>query len=347
MSFSPTSCSPQASTIQEQRERWDRKRTRTTKELVQTEQRYCQQLQLVTTYFVEILNAKGTLKPVASENIFSSIKHIYNVNQALLVHLENGYVGRGFEQFCPQLHHYSAYVDNIYNAHRTLRTQLKKSKAFRHFKKLQESRLEFRGQSLEELLELPVTRVQQYKHYLDDLAANTSPHHPEFQQLSRASEVVSELSARIEENARHHENQLQLQRVQRLMTNRRVRVNTPGRWYIREGWLKVVPPKGSEAKAQMFFLFSDMLLQTRRSSALSLSNTDRFEVHRVFPLDQCAVEKVFGHTRSQGGLLSLSFPKAKLLLMSSDQDDFNNWFNCFTSAVRSSSPLCPLYPLLF
>lgn len=241
---------------------------------------------------------------------------------------------RGFEQFCPQLHHYSRYVDNIYDAHRTLRTQLKKSKAFRHFKKLQESRPDFRGRSLEELLERPLTRVQQYKHFLEELVSNTSPHQPHFQQLSGAVDVISELSVRIEENSRRHQNQLQLQRVQKLLTNRRVRVSTPGRWYIREGWLKVVPPKGSEAKPQMFFLFSDVLLQTTRSSALSLSNTERFEVRRVFPLEQCAVEKVFGHTRSQGGLLSLSFPKAKLLLMSNDQDNFNDWFNRLSSAVR-------------
>lgn len=334
MSFSPTLCSPHFSTIQEQRQRWDRKRIRTIKELVQTEQQYCQQLQLITTYFVEILNAKGTLKLVARENIFSSIKDIYNINQALLVHLENGFLERGFEQFCPQLHHYSTYVDNIYNAHRTLRTQLKKSKAFRHFKKLQESRADFRGQSLEELLEAPITRVQQYKLFLENLAANTTPQHSEFQQLSRAVHVVSKLIAQIDENARRHENQLQLHRVQRLLTNRKLRINVPDRWYIREGWVKVVPSKGSEAKAQMFFLFSDVLLQTQHSSVLSLSNTEKFEVRRVFPLDQCTVDKVFGHTRSQGGLLSLSFSRAKLLLMSSDQDDFNNWFSCLTSAVR-------------
>ncbi|KAJ0037079.1 hypothetical protein NL108_017166 [Boleophthalmus pectinirostris] len=84
----------------------------------------------------------------------------------------------------------------------------------------------------------------------------------------------------------------------------------------------------------MFFLFSDVLLETRPSGALSLSSGQRFHVRRVFPLADCAVDKVFGHTRGQGGLLSLSFPKAKLLLMSSDQDDFNDWNSCLTSAVR-------------
>ena len=40
--------------------------------------------------------------------------------RSLLVHLENGYFGRGFDQFCPQLQHYNTYVDNIYNASKVL-----------------------------------------------------------------------------------------------------------------------------------------------------------------------------------------------------------------------------------
>lgn len=50
MSFYPGPSGPLGCTsIQEQRERWERKRSRTARELVQTEQRYCQQLELVTT----------------------------------------------------------------------------------------------------------------------------------------------------------------------------------------------------------------------------------------------------------------------------------------------------------
>lgn len=39
--------------------------------------------------------------------------------------------------------------------------QIKKNKAFRRFKKLQESRPEFRQMKLEELLPLPLERIQQ------------------------------------------------------------------------------------------------------------------------------------------------------------------------------------------
>ncbi len=85
-----------------------------------------------------------------------------------------------------------------------------------------------------------------------------------------------------------------------------VLLSLTGRWYIHEGWLKVVPPKGVDAEPHMFFLFSDMLLQTKRCSPLHPTNRDKFAGQHAYPLQDCTLQKVFGHTRSQGGLLSVS-----------------------------------------
>ncbi|KAL7882644.1 hypothetical protein SRHO_G00003020, partial [Serrasalmus rhombeus] len=334
MSFAPSPCVPAgARSIQEQRERWDRKRKCTGRELVHSEQKYCEQLDLITTYFVEILKAKGTLRQDIRESIFSSIKSIHLVNQTLLTHLEEGKFGYGFEQFCPHLHFYTAYVDNIQTAKRVLMVQLKKNKAFRRFKKLQESRPEFHKMKLEDLLPLPLQRIQQYKHFLRDLTENTSPDNPEFQQLSRAVKAVSEVAQRIQDNARSHENHLQLRRVQKLLKGRKTRLLAPDRWYVREGWLKTVPPKGTETKPKMFFLFSDILIQAKPCSSMHPTNGNKFSCQRVYPLKECTVDKVFGHTKSQGGLISLTFARAKLLLMSSDQEDINDWYRSLCLAV--------------
>ncbi|KAA0701344.1 Rho guanine nucleotide exchange factor 39 [Triplophysa tibetana] len=82
MSFSPGPRTPMgAHSIQDQRDRWERKRNRVARELVQSEQKYCEQLDLVVTYFVEILKAKGTLRQDIRESIFSSIKSIHLINQ--------------------------------------------------------------------------------------------------------------------------------------------------------------------------------------------------------------------------------------------------------------------------
>ncbi|XP_019721794.1 rho guanine nucleotide exchange factor 39 [Hippocampus comes] len=170
------------------------------------------------------------------------------------------------------------------------------------------------------------------------MTANTTPDNPEFQQLSRAVAAVEELHQRIQNNTRRHENHLQLCRVQKLLKGRKTKVLAAGRWYIREGWLKVVPTKGADAKPKMFFLFSDMLLQAKPCSALHPTDSDKFSGQHAYPLRECAVEKVFGNTKGKGGLLSLTFPKAKLLLMSSNQEDFNDWYQSLTSAVRKLQP---------
>ncbi|KAJ8367547.1 hypothetical protein AAFF_G00314950 [Aldrovandia affinis] len=320
MSSDPRPAGPAGgSSVQEQRERWERKRARTARELVLTEQKYCQRLELVTTYFVDILKAKGTLRQDIRESIFSSIKSIHSVNQTLLAYLEDGKFGLGFERFCPHLNYYYTYADNFQKAAKALQIQLKKNKAFRRFKKLQESRPEFRSSNLEELLHLPLQRIQQYKHFLRDLVENTSPEHHEFQQLSRAVKAVSGC--------------LTIQRVQKLLKGRKTKVLAPGRWYVREGWLKVVPAKGTEAKPKMFFLFSDILLLTRPCSSMHPTNADKFACQHVYPLQDSSVDKVFGHTQSQGGLISLTFTKDKLLLMSSDQEDINDWYRSLSSAI--------------
>uniref|UniRef100_A0A3Q2DCM1 Rho guanine nucleotide exchange factor (GEF) 39 n=1 Tax=Cyprinodon variegatus TaxID=28743 RepID=A0A3Q2DCM1_CYPVA len=254
MSFSPHPPSLSGSnSVEEQRSRWERKRSRAAKELVQTEQHYCQQLELVTTFFVEILKAKGTLKE--------------DIREAIFIYLSlNSYI------------------------------QLKKNKAFRRFKTLQEARPQFDNQKLEDLLQMPVQRIQQCP--ATDAVVSLFP--------VGAVDALSEVSQRIKDNAQRHDNHLQLCRVQKLLKGRKAQVLAPGRWFIREGWLNIVPPKGSETKPKMFFLFSDLLLEAKCCSPLSFSSGRKYVGQHAYPLRDAAIEKVFGHTRSSGGLLSVS-----------------------------------------
>lgn len=321
------------STVEEQRARWQRKRVRTAKELVESERRYVEQLGLVTTYFVEILKAKGTLRQDIRETIFGPIKSIYQANEALLQSLEGSQFGDGFEDFCLHLNLYRRYTDGLEQASKVLQIQVKKNKSFARFKRLQESRPEFQGLKLEELLPLPLQRVLQYEHLLRDLTENSSPDTLQFQQLTRAVKAVSVVALYIQDHARSHENYLQVVRVQKLLKGCKTKVLAPGRVYIREGWLTTVPQKGEEVKQKMFFLFSDILLMTKPCHPLHPMHSDKFCCQSLYPLEECTVEKVFGHTKSQGGLISLSFEREKLLLMSTDQEDINDWFLCLSSAI--------------
>ncbi|XP_069763581.1 rho guanine nucleotide exchange factor 39 [Narcine bancroftii] len=324
---------PGGTAMKEQRARWERKRIRTAKELIETEQRYFEQLELVVVYFIEILKAKGTLQPDARDAIFCTFKSIHSVNGSLLGDLQDGKFGMGFDKFCPHLQLYITYTDNMEHALKVLQGQIKKNKQFARFKKLQESRPEFQGLKLEDLLSLPQKRIYQYKHLLRDLTENTNPSDPEFHQLRTAVKAISEASQHIQDQARRHENYLQVLRVQKLLKGRRSKVLAPGRKYIREGWLATVPSKGVELKLKMFFLFSDILLMTKPCHPLHPVHSDKFIWQKAFPLIEGTVEKVFGHTKSQGGLISLTFPEEKILVMSNDQEDINNWYRCLSVAI--------------
>ncbi|XP_017666845.1 PREDICTED: rho guanine nucleotide exchange factor 39 [Lepidothrix coronata] len=323
-----------ANTVEDQRARWERKRSRTAKELLETEHRYLEQLDLVVTYFVTILKAKGTLKPAVLETIFGPLESIYSASHVLSFHLERGNLGPGLESFCQNLDLYGHYAENLEQANKTLKEQLKKNKSFRRFKKLQESRPQFQGRELEDLLPLPLQRLHQYKHFFRDLLENTCPDSAEHLKLAKAVKSISEISQWVQGITEKRENSLQLLRVQKLLKGQKTQVFTPGRWYIREGWLLVVPSKGEELKRRMFFLFSDILIAAKPCHPLHPLNSHKLACQAVYPLHQCTVDKVFGHTRSQGGLLSLSFPNKALLLMSSDQQDINDWYRSLTAAVR-------------
>uniref|UniRef100_A0A8D0BZA8 Rho guanine nucleotide exchange factor 39 n=1 Tax=Salvator merianae TaxID=96440 RepID=A0A8D0BZA8_SALMN len=395
--------------LEEQRGRWERKRCRTAKELLESEQRYLDRLGLVVTYFVAILKAKGTLRPPEQQTIFGRLEPLYSASRILITHLEKGHLTSGLEHLRHHLVLYLHYAENLEKAqkslevvfsslsgvfvgtgillvpHRTIRglvrsatrsagcvldscfqllgtwdspgfgiteerrvpgshwaafllldlqKQLRTNKSFGRFKKLQESRPELQGCRLEDLLALPLRRLRQYQHLLQDLLENTYPGSPDFHPLTGVLRSVAGVCHQVQEICRCWENAEQMHRVQRLLKGQKTQIQTPGRWFLCEGWLTLVPPKGEALQRRMLFLFSDILVMTKACHPLHPWNSHKFACQGIFPLQQCTVEKVLGHTQSQGGLLSLSFPHQTLLLMSCDPEELNRWHQCLLAAVR-------------
>ncbi|KAM9082647.1 rho guanine nucleotide exchange factor 39 isoform 1-T2 [Megaptera novaeangliae] len=209
--------------VQEQRARWERKRACTARELLETERRYQEQLGLVATYFVGILRAKGTLRPPERQALFGPWELIYGASQELLPYLEGGRWGQGLEGFCPHLELYTQFAANAERSRTTLQEQLKKNKRFRRFVRLQEGRPEFRGLQLQDLLPLPLQRLQQYEHLAIALAENTGPNSPDHEQLTRAARRISETAQRVHTISQKQKNDQHLQRVQALLSGRQAK----------------------------------------------------------------------------------------------------------------------------
>ncbi|XP_007522955.1 rho guanine nucleotide exchange factor 39 isoform X2 [Erinaceus europaeus] len=321
--------------VLEQRARWERKRACTARELLETERRYQEQLGLVATYFVGILKAKGTLRPPERQALFGPWELIYGASQELLPYLERGHWGLGLEGFCTHLEFYTQFAANAEKSRTTLQEQLKKSKRFRRFVQLQEGRPEFGGLQLQDLLPLPLQRLQQYENLVVALAENTNPNSPDHQQLTRAARLISETAQRVHVIGQKQKNDRHLQRIQALLSGRQAKGLTTGRWFLRQGWLLVVPPHG-EPRPRMFFLFSDMLLVAKPRPPLHLLQSGTFVCRALYPMAQCQLERIFGHSGGPcGGLLSLSFPHEKLLLMSTDQEELSRWYHSLTLAISS------------
>ncbi|XP_011942460.1 PREDICTED: rho guanine nucleotide exchange factor 39 isoform X1 [Cercocebus atys] len=323
------------SPVQEQRARWERKRACTARELLETERRYQEQLGLVATYFLGILKAKGTLRPPERQALFGSWELIYGASQELLPYLEGGCWGQGLEGFCRHLELYNQFAANSERSQTTLQEQLKKNKGFRRFVRLQESRPEFGGLQLQDLLPLPLQRLQQYENLVIALAENTGPNSPDHQQLTRAARLISETAQRVHTIGQKQKNDQHLRRVQALLSGRQAKGLTSGRWFLRQGWLLVVPPHG-EPRPRMFFLFTDVLLMAKPRPPLHLLQSGTFACKALYPMAQCQLSRVFGHSGGPcGGLLSLSFPHEKLLLMSTDQEELSRWYHSLTWAISS------------
>ncbi|XP_053425171.1 rho guanine nucleotide exchange factor 39 isoform X2 [Nycticebus coucang] len=323
--------------LQEQRARWERKRACTVRELLETERRYQEQLGLVATYFLGILKAKGTLRPPERQALFGSWELIYDASQQLLPYLEGRYWGPGLEGFCRHLELYTQFAANADRSQATLQEQLKKNKCFRRFVRLQESRPEFGGLQLQDLLSLPLQRLQQYENLVVALAENTGPNSPDYKQLTWAARLISETAQRVHTIDQKQKNDQHLRRVQALLSGRQAKGLTSGRWFLRQGWLLVVPPYG-EPRPRMFFLFSDVLLMAKPRPPLHLLQSGTFACKALYPMAQCQLHKVFGHSGGPcGGLLSLSFPHEKLLLMSTDQEELSRWYHSLTLAISQKN----------
>ncbi|XP_048639362.1 rho guanine nucleotide exchange factor 39 isoform X3 [Marmota marmota marmota] len=253
----------------------------------------------------------------------------------LLPYLEEGHWGQGLEGFCHHLELYTQFAANAERSQTTLQEQLKKNKRFRRFVHLQEGRPEFGGLKLQDLLPLPLQRLQQYENLVVALAENTGPNSPDHQQLTRAARLISETAQRVHSIGQKQKNEQHLRRIQALLSGRQAKGLTSGRWFLRQGWLLVVPSSG-EPRPRMFFLFSDVLLMAKPRPQLHLLQSGTFACKALYPMAQCQLCRVFGHSGGPcGGLLSLSFPREKLLLMSTDQEELSHWYHSLTLAISS------------
>ncbi|OCT81004.1 hypothetical protein XELAEV_18027817mg, partial [Xenopus laevis] len=127
------------------------------------------------------------------------------------------------------------------------------------------------------LLLKPLQRPLQYEKLLERLCRHYPPSHHDYNNCQRALVEASAVSSRLRHRLLHLQNLQRLDQLQRDLLGGD-HLSSPGREFIREGCLYKLTKSGLQQR--MFYLFSDMLLYTRKG----LSCTNQFRVHGRLPL---------------------------------------------------------------
>ncbi|KAM4771151.1 FERM, ARHGEF and pleckstrin domain-containing protein 2 [Rhinophrynus dorsalis] len=127
------------------------------------------------------------------------------------------------------------------------------------------------------LLLKPLQRPLQYEKLLERLCRHYPPSHHDYNNCQRALGEASAVSSQLRIRLLHLQNIQRLDQLQRDLLGGE-NLSSPGREFIREGCLYKLTKSGLQQR--MFYLFSDMLLYTRKG----LSCTNQFRVHGRLPL---------------------------------------------------------------
>ncbi|CAJ0949481.1 unnamed protein product [Ranitomeya imitator] len=127
------------------------------------------------------------------------------------------------------------------------------------------------------LLLKPLQRPLQYEKLLERLCRHYPPSHHDYNNCQRALREASAVSSRLRHRLLHLQNLQRLDQLERDLLGGE-HLSSPGREFIREGCLYKLTKSGLQQR--MFYLFSDMLLYTRKG----LSCTNQFRVHGRLPL---------------------------------------------------------------
>ncbi|XP_077147116.1 FERM, ARHGEF and pleckstrin domain-containing protein 2 isoform X3 [Ranitomeya variabilis] len=127
------------------------------------------------------------------------------------------------------------------------------------------------------LLLKPLQRPLQYEKLLERLCRHYPPSHHDYNNCQRALGEASAVSSRVRHRLLHLQNLQRLDQLERDLLGGE-HLSSPGREFIREGCLYKLTKSGLQQR--MFYLFSDMLLYTRKG----LSCTNQFRVHGRLPL---------------------------------------------------------------
>lgn len=251
----------------------ERKLYRIAEELVTTEERFVAALRLLNEDFRKFVNQANKLSDepvVPEENLNQILRHLpelQKLNESLLKELqtrleewaEQRKIADLIKSHVPVLKLYSSYMSDYKSMVDILEESKKKYPVFQHLVRDFEALPRCKGLSLNHYMLRPIQRIPQYRLFLERYLKYLPPETAEYQDTSKALEIITQVNEQSNECLRRGDNFSKLLSIQNTIFGN-FEIVKPGRVFLKEGELMKLSRK--EMQPRWFILFNDYLLCT-------------------------------------------------------------------------------------
>ncbi|EGC39822.1 hypothetical protein DICPUDRAFT_26275, partial [Dictyostelium purpureum] len=271
-------------------------RDKVAKEILDTELIYVKNLETIVSHYLKPLRAINPplLSPKSINIIFGHIEDLLSINKELSIKIQDKMtqwyqskkLGEIFIRLSPYFKLYTEYCSNYDKAIARLKQKTEESKDLSMFLKKKNSE-NGTGLDLISLLIMPVQRIPRYKLLLQSLIQYTPLESPDYKDVDKALESISEVANIVNESIREKQKMEKILSIQKRFTGACPPLLAPLRTFIREGYLTKVCRK--DHKKRWFILFSDALVY---GTKIETVGAPIYKFHRLLLLHGSKLSKL-------------------------------------------------------
>ncbi|XP_054577680.1 epithelial cell-transforming sequence 2 oncogene-like [Eptesicus fuscus] len=339
---------------------WAAKRTRVAGELLQSERKYVQMLEVVRDVYVAPLKAaldsnRAILSAANLQIIFSDILQVLSLNRQFLDNLRDRLqewgpahcVGEIFLKFGSQLNTYTNFFNNYPVVLKTIEKCREMVPAFRAFLKRHDKTIVTKMLSLPELLLYPSRRFDEYVHLLYALRLHTPAEHVDRGDLTTAIDQMKTYKGYIDQMNQNFNMKDQLSDIQRIIwgcpilseVNRYlIRVQDVAQLHCCDEEISFYLRLYEHTRDLGLFLFNDALLVASRSTShtpFERTSKSTYQFIASVALHRLLVEDIPDSKYIKNAFI-LQGPKHEWICATEAEDDKFLWLSVLLNTIKST-----------
>ncbi|XP_047413270.1 epithelial cell-transforming sequence 2 oncogene-like isoform X4 [Sciurus carolinensis] len=336
------------------------KRTSAVRELLRSERKYVQMLEIVRDVYVRPLRAalasnRAILSAANIQIIFSDILQILSLNRQFLENLRDRVqewssihcVGEIFIKFGDQLNIYTNFFNNYPVVLKTIEKCREMTPAFRAFLKRHDKTIVTKMLSLPELLLFPSRRFDEYLSLLYALRLHTAAGHVDRGDLATAIDQIKKYKGYIDQMKENISMKEQLSDIERLiwgcpilleMNRYLIRVQDVVQLHCRDEEISFSLRLYEQIRDLSFFLFNDALLVSSRGishTPFERTSKTTYQFIASVALHRLLIEDIPDSKYVKNAFI-LQGPKCEWICATEVEDDKFLWLSVLQNAIKSS-----------